>query len=72
MPQAVVEPLVSQGFRRLAFQGSDLPADFLNPVGYAGEVLVDEGELVEGFAPLRLVFCYSRRLFENRTPFAGV
>jgi len=72
MSLAVADPLVAKGLRCLTLEGSDLAADFLDDVRHPGEVGVDQGQFVEGLAPLALVFRDSSGFLEDCPPVEGV
>src|SRR5208282_6059004 len=70
--QAVAKPLVATGFGGLPPEAADLPAHLADNVGYAGQVLVRQGELAQGLPALALVFSYPGGLLEDRTPVLGL
>ena len=69
VPQAVAEAFVPHSLRGLAPEAADLTADFADDVGDAGEILVGQGQLVQG--PPGAGFLYLSDpggLFKNRAP----
>ena len=70
--QPVLRAAEAQRLRRLPLQRAHAPRNFLDDVGDAGEVLVDEREFPERLLALRLVARDAGGFLEKRAAFRGI
>ncbi len=69
---AMLQALVTQRLAGLTLQGSDLATYFLDHVGDAGEVGINQRELVKRFFALSFVKCDAGRFFKDDASFRGI
>jgi hypothetical protein len=70
--QPMAQALEAHRLGCLSAKASDLTAHFAHDVGYPREVLLGQGQLVHGFAPLALVARDPGGLFEYGAPLVGL